>query len=328
MKTLRFLLAVSLFAVFSFAQDVKKDDWFRVQSDNGEFSIEVPAKYGYFYDKEGLSISNLNNFAQVSRVHILNAYVEHTLLSFERYKAGNVKTQVFRNKYNLDNYKKTRSQIVSEITEDENANYIKGQNLLTNWKTIYKKGYKIRQSISKNDKQYTVRQYFYSKNFIYVLTASSRESKTGTMRRFFNSLVFNPKVKTKRKKYVKRFSALEQTKLEISEDIEIPNPDIQPKTVTAAKQTGSNAKSFLIISQPRASYTDDARLNNENGAVRLKITISESGQITKIVVRKALKYGLVHNSILTAMRIKALPPEKDDKPVSVTKTIEYRFTLY
>jgi TonB family protein len=328
MKTLRCLLAIFLFAVFSFAQDVKKDDWIRVQSNDGEFSIKVPAKYSYFYDKEGMQIGGSGSIVQISRIHILNAYFEHTLLSFERYKIGKVNTKIIKNKYSFNDYKKTPSQIASEMIEDENANYIRGQNLLTSWKHIDKNGCKINQSTSKNDKQFTVRQYFYSKKFIYVLTASSRKGRTKTMRRFLNSLVFYPNVKSKRIRFAKRFSALEQTKIKISEDIETPNFDIQPKTLTTAKQTDLTTKPFLIISQPRASYTDDARLNNENGAVRLRFTASENGQITKIVVRKALKYGLVHNAILAAMRMKILPPEEDDKPVSVTKTIEYRFTLY
>ncbi len=328
MKTLRFLLAVFLFAAFSFAQEAKKDDWFRIQSDDGEFSIKVPAKYGYFYDKEGMKVGGSGSIVQISKIHILNAYVGHTLLSFERYKIGNVSTKTTKNKYNFNDYKKTPSQIASEMTEDENAYFTAHQSILTAWTTIAKKDYKISQSISKNDKQYTVRQHFYSKKYIYVLTAASRNGKTKTMRYFLNSLVFKPDVKSKRIKQAKRFSALEQTKVEISEDIETPNPNVQPKTSTAAKQTDSTTKPFLIISQPRASYTDDARLNNENGAVRMKFTASESGQITKIVVRRALKYGLVHNAILAAMRIKILPPENDGKPVSVTKTIEYRFSLY
>jgi TonB family protein len=328
MKKTVSLLIVLLLAAFSFAQDVKKDDWIRVQSDDGEFSIEVPAKYGYFYDKEGMKVGGSDGIVQISKIHILNAYVGHTLLSFERYKVGKVNTTFAKNKYNFNDYKKTPSQIASEMMEDENAHFTVSQSVLTAWTTIAKKDYKISRSISKNDTQYTVRQYFYSKKYIYVLTAASREGKTKTMRHFLNSLIFNPDVKSKRIKHAKRFSALEQTKVEISEDIETPNPDIKPKTSTAAKQTDSTIKPFLIISQPRASYTDDAKINNEQGAVRLKSTVSESGQITKIVVRKALKYGLVHNAILTAMRMKILPPEKDNKVFSITKTIEYRFILY
>lgn len=59
MKKIAQVLPFVFFAFTSlvFAQE-NVAEWVRVQNDNGEFSIEVPTKHNYFYDKEGFSVSN------------------------------------------------------------------------------------------------------------------------------------------------------------------------------------------------------------------------------------------------------------------------------
>jgi TonB family protein len=307
MKNLRCLLAVFLFAVFSFAQDVKKDDWFRVQSDDGEFSIEVPAKYGYFYDKEGTSVANLGEIYNITEMSVFNSYAEHTLLSFERYKG---------------------SKKALDVIADNDKEFAKWQKTSADWSEIKKDGFKIKQLIIKSEKQYTVRQYFYSKNNIYLLIASSHSGETQAMKRFFDALTFKPDVNSELLSNESRFSRLKATDISYLEELEDKKSSSKPKPSTTPKLADSNMKMFLILTQPRASYTESARKAGLNGVVRIKVSFSEFGQITKIVVRRALKYGLVYNAILAAMRIKILPPEEDDKPVATEKTIEYRFTLY
>lgn len=44
MKNISSIIFVLLLVSASFPQKVKKDDWIRVQSDDGEFSVEIPAK--------------------------------------------------------------------------------------------------------------------------------------------------------------------------------------------------------------------------------------------------------------------------------------------
>ncbi len=314
MKKIYLLLAIILFATISFAQDVKKDDWFRVTSDDGEFSIEVPAKYGYFYDKDGTMISDGNNSYALNEMSVFNAYTEHTLVSFEQYKA---------------------SLRVLEILEEGSESSAKKQKATEGLSEIKKDGYKLKQLISKTDKHYTVRQYFYSKNYIYVLTASSREGETAAMKRFFNSLVFKPDLDRKILSGDSKFPNLKLTPIKYESKTEKPakkektKPN-EPNPLLSVKPTepDSNIKPFLIISQPRASYTNTARQKNEQGAVRLKVVFSESGQITEIIAIETLQFGLLRNAVFAALRIKFLPAEKADKAYTILKTIEYRFTLY
>jgi hypothetical protein len=313
MKKLHILLVFVLFTTFSFAQDEKKDDWIRVQSDDGEFSIEVPAKYGYFYDKVGTMISDGNNFYAMNEMSVFNSYIEHTLINFESYRTN---------------------QRTLEILEEGSESSAKKQKATEGFSEIKKDGYKIKQLVVKTDKHYTVSQYFYSKNYIYILTASSRDGETPIMKRFLDSLVFKPDSDKKILSGNSKFPALKITPIKY-----LPKPEKSAKkdktspdepnplpSVTPIK-TDSNVKSFLIISQPRASFTNEARQNGEQGAVRLKVSFSESGQITEIIVLETLRFGLLRNVVFAALRMKVIPQEKDDKPIPATKTIEYRFSI-
>ncbi len=94
-----------------------------------------------------------------------------------------------------------------------------------------------------------------------------------------------------------------------------PPPTPEPKVAVA--------NTFRITSQPRANYSDAGRQNNVNGVVRLKVTFLASGQIGGISVVSGLPYGLTEQAIAAARNIKFIPGA-----ATVSKTVEYRFTLY
>jgi hypothetical protein len=314
MKNLLFLFAISLFATISFAQTDKKDDWIRVQSDAGEFSIEVPAKYGYFYDKQGTLISNGKNNYALSEMSVLNAYTEHTSINFECYKSDEAALDYIKESAEYSAKQKKESEGFSETKKD---------------------GYKISTLTVKNNKYYSVGQYFAAKNQMCILTASSRSGETPAMKHFLDSLMFKSASDKQNPLSAQKFSTLKITQIQYlsepekkskKEKKEAAEPN--PLLPVASAADDSSANSFLIISQPRPSYTDTARMNNEQGAVRFKMTFTETGQINKIVALKTLRFGLLRNAVFAALRMKIIPPEKDGKPVAVTKTMEYKFTLY
>ncbi len=300
MKTLRFLLAVFLFAAFSFAQDVKKDDWFRVKSDDGEFSIEVPATYGYFYDKEGTSVGGFSGDYEVSEMSIFNSYIAHTLISFESYKG---------------------SKNALNAIQDSSESVMSGEKISHKRSEIKKDDYKIKQVISKNDKHYTVRQYFYSKKHIYILIASSRLGETSAMKRFFESLTFKPIADNNLLTKETRFPDLKPTQIEYEEAVENPTKDEKTPIPIIKTKPDPTSKPFIMLNMPRVSY-------KKSGLIRLKATFSEFGQITKIVLLEKIDKYSLRDSAIAALRIKFLPQEKDDKPINVSKAMEYRFTIY
>ena len=64
------------------------------------------------------------------------------------------------------------------------------------------------------------------------------------------------------------------------------------------------------------------------GKVILRVTFLATGEIGKIWVIYGLGHGLTENSIEAAKKIKFEPALKSGNSVSVTKIIEYPFTIY
>ena len=83
-----------------------------------------------------------------------------------------------------------------------------------------------------------------------------------------------------------------------------------------------------IISKPRPGYTDAARQANIQGTVLLRVTFLASGQIGSISSVKGLGNGLTEQAIAAARRIAFEPAKVNGQPQSVTKQIEYTFSIY
>ncbi len=83
-----------------------------------------------------------------------------------------------------------------------------------------------------------------------------------------------------------------------------------------------------ITSKPRPGYTDAARQNNIQGTVILRVTFLGSGQIGSISTVKGLPNGLTEQAIAAARRISFIPKKIDGIGQTVTRQIEYTFSIY
>lgn len=83
-----------------------------------------------------------------------------------------------------------------------------------------------------------------------------------------------------------------------------------------------------ILEKPRAGYTDQARNNNVQGVVMLRVTFLSSGRIGSISTLKGLPHGLTSKAIEAARRIRFKPKLVNGNPLNVTKRIRYNFTIY
>lgn len=300
---MKYLIKFTLFLIFtfifSFEIQAQNSEWIRVQSNNGEFSIEVPTEHNFFYDKDGFVVSEGSSRFEVKEMNMLNAYPEKTLVSFESYKANKKALDIMREQ----DKKKGKS---SEFKREN---------------------YSVKQVVIQTDKSYTVRQYFNSKDYIYILTAASREGETQIMKRFLDSLVFNPNSAEKNPKAI-QFANLKVT---------IPKLDPNPSPKKAADKSSvskpnspkdENALPIVILLKHKPAFTDAARFVGADGLIRLRPTFSADGSITKVELHKTLGEGLLRQAVFAVLRMKFLPEEKDGKPQTVTKTVEYNFTLY
>jgi len=84
----------------------------------------------------------------------------------------------------------------------------------------------------------------------------------------------------------------------------------------------------LIVSVPLPKYTDEARGNNVQGSVRLRIQLKANGNVGKIQVLEGLPFGLTEQALLAASQIKFIPAEVGGKPSDFEVTREYTFTIY
>jgi TonB family protein len=95
-----------------------------------------------------------------------------------------------------------------------------------------------------------------------------------------------------------------------------------PPAATAVTQP------IKIIFKPKATYTDEARTNNVQGSVRLKITLLASGQVGSITPVTRLPHGLTEQAIAAARQIKFEPAKVNGVAVSKIVTFDYGFNIY
>ena len=95
-----------------------------------------------------------------------------------------------------------------------------------------------------------------------------------------------------------------------------------------ATEVRQGTNPLRILAKPQARYTDDARVNNVQGSVRLKVTLLANGQVGSITVVNGLPDGLTEQAIAAARQLKFEPATKDGVPVSKVITIDYSFTIY
>jgi TonB family protein len=108
-----------------------------------------------------------------------------------------------------------------------------------------------------------------------------------------------------------------------------PGPSFSENKIHIPKKsTKSNDKKLQILFKPLAGYTDEARVNNIQGTVLLRVLFLANGKLGNITVVKPLPYGLTEKAVESAGKIKFEPQTKDEKPISVLKTIQYTFTIY
>lgn len=85
---------------------------------------------------------------------------------------------------------------------------------------------------------------------------------------------------------------------------------------------------IVIAFKPRANYTDVARQANIQGAVVLRVTFLANGEIGNIAIVNGLPYGLTEQAVKAASRIVFIPLKAKGKPISITKQLQYSFSIY
>jgi hypothetical protein len=280
-------------------------DWLAVQSDDGEFAIDIPQAYTFVYDDAGFTVSNGRDGHALRKMEMLNGIKNGTLISVERYVASK---DALTNLYEHD--RKT-AKVVADTSEARAS------------------GLKYRRVVWKTDKFYSVRQYFYTKDHAYVLIAASRDGETPEMLHFFDSVSVQVKPPQAVTNTATQFSRLRHSKVLIDDLTNQPTPT--PPAGGAPLQVpkpGPGDKPLVIVGKPLASYTEAARAARVSGRIIMKIEFAADGSIPRLGYLRSLQGGMARQTMMAAPRIKFLPAERDGVAISTTKTVEYSFEIY
>ena len=104
--------------------------------------------------------------------------------------------------------------------------------------------------------------------------------------------------------------------------------EISPRNYPLVKPSGLNNKSLNILYKPRPLYTAQARANNVQGKVVLRVTFLASGKIGSISPVSELPDGLTEQAIVAAKQMRFEPATKNGQPVTVIKSVQFNFTIY
>lgn len=183
-------------------------------------------------------------------------------------------------------------------------------------------------------------------NHFYVFQAISPTEKNPVVERFFNSIKLNGKPFPE-----KLIEPKNEKDINISIDAELKQ-NVIPSQNGSGSGNGSGVGSGLgngavpvnkaptpttpnstttgvkILTKPRANYTDLARFYEIAGKVSLRVTFSANGTIGAISVISKLPFGLTEQAIAAARGMSFEPAMKNGVAYSVTKPVEYTFSIY
>ena len=83
-----------------------------------------------------------------------------------------------------------------------------------------------------------------------------------------------------------------------------------------------------LLLKPEPQYTEEARRNQIEGTVVLRVVFASSGDVVQIRAVRTLPFGLTERAIAAARQIRFAPAMKGGHPVSVFMQLEYNFNLY
>lgn len=281
-------------------QELANEDWIRVATDDGVFSVEMPSKFRMMHFDETIDFYREQSRYALSDIRILSSFENDTLIRLEIYRGP---ASVARAFFDSSTYSRMRR-----------GPQIKGT------------GYTIRQLRQVSTNFFSVAYFVAVGGRVFVLTAASRNGETPEIKRFLDSLDINRSGKEFGPDEVRPISKLPLTKVRI--EIEADEP-IKPLK-DASPQTGDETQRLplRIIAQPRPGFTAEARELGVSGKIVVRVQFAKDGFVPEIRIRRALPAGLIQQVLFAALRMSFLPRVDNGNPIDVTRNVEYTFSIY
>jgi TonB family protein len=298
-KLLMFLLFL-LCAADIFAQTA---DWETLRTDDGEFSMKMPAGcYTHFYNPDGIIVHEKNGDRyHLKEMRLVTCFREQTLLDVEIYESADPRQAV---------------EVLQSHTKADGKKISVGKDF---------DGF---EEIIKNEKFTLIQRFIAGKKHLYIITTATHGEPNEMMNDFLESVKFVSADKarsTNSTEKVVSISALKNFTPELIYETDQPK---KPDSPTVPAKDDPTVKKAIVLSLPQPSFTKAARQNRVGGNVSLRLTLGADGRVNQFRVLKNLPDGLLRESVVAAMRIKYLPAEKNGKPISSSQLIEYNFSIY
>lgn len=302
------LVLVVTAQISAFSQQAAK--WVRIQSDNGEFSIEVPDNEAsaYFYDKEGFYLNDSPmgpyNFKEVQMLH---GALDKTYMSVEIFRMQNPKGY-------LDELELRKYFAFSKIKTDRKDFEIRQAGFDQSYERIRKLTENINFEI----------RYIASKTHFYIVTVWNRGKSNPISGRFLSSIRLGvPQPASPGEKTLK-ISALKPITLDqIGGQVSKAEADSLPDSPKI--EIDAPGELFILYVPP--SGTNFANPNmRAKGVIRLKATYSKDGRVTKILLVSGLPGGLNRLAFFSILRTKFLPAEENGEPKTTERVFTYDYT--
>ena len=287
--------------------------WDRIEIAGGELSLEMPANPVYFYDKLGFRLSHPDKSYNFPEMKVLTAAADNTIMTVEIYDVSDPKG-CLKDLVKIDRIEGTKTTSSPD-----------GFNIYEVEQTEFR--------VPRADpvEIFRVTKYISSKTRLYVITTANRGPKSATAEKFLSSVRLNKEkaAPVAGEKVVSITDLTPVTMEQMTYDArEVQPEDLLPKPATPKPDAVKNPTPLLILTKPQPTYTEPARNNLLSGNMRMRITLSKKGNISKVLILTALPDGLSRNSFFAAMRVKFIPEENEGKPVTISKTVEYGFMIF
>lgn len=311
-RSLTAFILITIFAFAAAAQTDEKAFWSRIENDDKTFSVAIPSGFQIFSDKKGYALTTAEAFRKgkfnnvaFSDIRYITASTSDASFYIIRHKTNNLK----------DGFR-----ILFDVKADSK------QAAAT---TIGNFSVKI---VSVTTENYFRQQMFIAyKDEIYEIFGGARSNTNDNLRYLFASVKINGEqplaaataLDGKINEQTVSLAALGDTPFTVEDESKENPPDRSKPTPPPPGITP-----LTIIVKPRAQYTPQARQKMTTGRVVLRVTFAANGSIEKVSVISGLPNGLTEEAVKAVRMMRFLPEEKDGVRVSVTKPVEYTFSIY
>lgn len=325
------VITLCLFALSfdAFSREVKtinaqRQQWKKLESENREFAIALPANFDVSVEPEGFIRQNPQNrkeFFSFKDLRSIRAYEEGVAIIFERYKVEKAKRAL---PVLLDNEPSLSTIANGEVRDVSFENFIG------------------RQRIKENERSYSVTLHLASDNYIYFIIVGARNKDNSSISQFLGQIeVAGKQLLAQSEKIenivgsVHSISDLQNSPFEVVTENALEKqetPKLQAETskneIKSPPAPDPTAKPLVIFFQPAPGYSEKARRNNVTGKIRLRVIFRADGQINKAEVLSGLPDGLNERVFSSVRRMLFIPATKQGTPISLSKVLEYNFSMY